>query len=383
MNKILLLPFFLFAFENFLAQEKDESKILYDLGNVAFSQKEYKKADSLFTLSLEILPHPDTYFNRAVCRNKLNDFFGYCTDLGAASGLNDKEAYNIYWKVCAKRDTIFYRKTGEKSNKASYDIAELITKYEYNSNFDYEKIDAKDSILVSCIRLNSDSIYRKCKQVNSPEFNRGMNGVLTFININSKFAKHVQDNNLYGKVYVAILIDETGKVFDSKLLFGLKDNGTKDLAESFLKMPLWKSAELNGRKIKYQMSLAISFNGGITEVAEFAPLKRSLSEVYTVVEEMPEFPGGPMAMMRFIQKTISYPRTALEKGLSGKCFVRFIVNINGSISDIQVVKGIDNCPDCDAEAIRTIQMMPLWKPGKQKGKAVPVYFNLPINFQLR
>lgn len=383
MNKILLLLCCLFAFENFVAQESDESKELYDLGNVAFSQKEYKKADSLFTLSLNILPHPDTYYNRAVCRNKLNNFAGYCTDLAAAASLNDKESRRIYWKVCAKTDTIFKKGNAELANKTNYEVAELITSYEYNSNFDYEKIDSMGNILLSRIRLNNDTIYRKCEQVKPPEYNRGMNGILTFININSKFAEHVQNNNLYGKVYVAIMIDETGKVFDSKLLFGLKDNGTKDLAESFLKMPLWKSAELNGKTIKYQMSLVISFNGGITEVAEFAPLKRSLNEVYTVVQEMPEFPGGPMEMMKFIQKTIRYPKSALEKGASGKCFLKFVVNANGSLSDIQVIKGVERCPECDAEAIRTVQMMPLWKPGKQNGKPVNVFFNLPIGFHLR
>lgn len=383
MNKILILLCSLFVFQDFVAQENDESKELYDLGNVAFSQKDYKKADSLFTLSLNILPHPDTYYNRAVCRNKLNNFSGYCTDLAAAASLNDKESRRIYWKVCAKTDTIFKKGNGELANITNYEVAELITSYEYNSNFDYEKIDSMGNILLSRIRLNNDTIYRKCEQTKSPEYNRGMNGILTFININSKFAEHVQNNNLYGKVYVAIMIDETGKVFDSKLLFGLKDNGTKDLAESFLKMPLWKPAEFNGKKIKYQLSLAVSFYGEIKEVLEFAPLKRSLSEVYTVVEEMPEFPGGPMQMMNFIRKTIRYPRTALEKGLSGKCYVRFVVNVNGSLSDIEVVNGVQKCPECDAEAIRTIQMMPLWKPGKQKGKPVPVFFNLPINFQLR
>ncbi|MDF2451497.1 MAG: TonB family protein [Bacteroidota bacterium] len=378
---IFILPLLLNNIAN--AQIADESRALYDQGNIAFSQKEYKKADSLFTLSLLILPHPDTYYNRAVCRRKLNDFAGYCTDLGASAGLNDKEARKIYWRECVKSDTIFEKNNGELANRTNFDTAQLILAYTYNSNFDYEKIDNQENILISRIKLNNDTIYRKCIQTQPPQFDRGMNGVLTFININSKFAEHVQNNNLYGKVYIALMIDETGQVFDSKLLLGLEDNSTNELAESFLKMPSWKPAQFNNQKVKYQMSLVISFNGEIKEVAEFAPLKRSLSQVFTVVEKMPEFPGGPMQMMKFIQKTIRYPRNALEKGLSGKCFLKFIVNVDGSLSDIEVIKGVEKCPECDAEAVRTVQMMPKWQPGFQNGKPVRVFFNLPINFQLR
>ncbi len=383
LKNVFALILSLILSDNVTAQVLDESKELYDQGNIAFSQKEYKKADSLFTLSLLILPHPDTYYNRAVCRRKLNDFSGYCTDLGASAGLNDKDARRIYWRECAKSDTIFKKNNAEIANRTNFDTAELFLTYTYNSNFEYEKIDNQENILISRIKLNNDTIYRKCEQVQPPQFDRGMNGILTFVNINSKFAEYVENKNLYGKVYVALMIDETGQVFDSKVLFGLKDNSTLELAESFFKMPLWKPALFNNQKIKYQISLVINFNGAIKEVSEFAPLKRSLNETFTVVEEMPEFPGGPMEMMRFIQKTIHYPRRALEKGLSGRCFLRFVVNVNGSLSNIEVVKGVEKCPECDAEAIRTVQMMPLWKPGKQKGKPVNVFFNLPINFQLK
>lgn len=118
-------------------------------------------------------------------------------------------------------------------------------------------------------------------------------------------------------------------------------------------------------------------NGTGTVIEEKAP------EIFTVVEEMPEFPGGPAEMMKYIQKNIQYPQMAKEAGLSGKCFLKFVVNGNGDISDVQVLKGVPGCQECDKEAIRVVKSMPNWKPGKQNGRAVPVFFNLPINFQLR
>ena len=106
-------------------------------------------------------------------------------------------------------------------------------------------------------------------------------------------------------------------------------------------------------------------------------------EIFTVVEEMPEFPGGAMEMMKYIQKNIQYPQMAKEAGLSGKCFLKFVVNGSGNITDVQVLKGVPGCGECDREAIRVVKSMPNWKAGKQNGRSVSVFFNLPINFQLK
>lgn len=110
---------------------------------------------------------------------------------------------------------------------------------------------------------------------------------------------------------------------------------------------------------------------------------KETNEVYTVVDEMPEFPGGSMEMMKYIQKNLQYPSTAREAGISGKCFLKFIVNPDGSIVNPTLIKSVAGCPDCDKEAIRLVNSMPKWKPAKLNGKPVPVYFNLPINFTIK
>jgi len=103
-------------------------------------------------------------------------------------------------------------------------------------------------------------------------------------------------------------------------------------------------------------------------------------QIYTVVEQQPEFPGGIEAMMKFIQKNMKYPAQARRMGTEGRVFVGFVVNSDGHITDVAPIKGIS--ADCDKEAIRVIAMMPNWKPGKQNGRAVRVKFVLPVNFKL-
>jgi hypothetical protein len=107
------------------------------------------------------------------------------------------------------------------------------------------------------------------------------------------------------------------------------------------------------------------------------------SEVFSTVEQMPEFPGGSMEMMKYVQNNIQYPQDAKEAGLSGKCFLKFVITNYGDITDIEVLKGVPGCGECDREAIRVVKSMPKWKPGRQNGKPVSVFFNLPVNFQLR
>jgi protein TonB len=88
-------------------------------------------------------------------------------------------------------------------------------------------------------------------------------------------------------------------------------------------------------------------------------------------------------MMKYIQKNIQYPAMAREAGIGGKCFLKFVVGPDGSISDVQVLKGVPGCPDCDKEAMRVVKSMPKWKAGKMNGRAVNVYFNIPINFTIK
>lgn len=104
-------------------------------------------------------------------------------------------------------------------------------------------------------------------------------------------------------------------------------------------------------------------------------------EVFTVVEEMPDFIGGPVEKTMFIQKNLQYPQSAKNAGITGTCYVKFIVTSNGMLKDFQLLRGISGCKECGDEAIRVMKSMPNWKPGKQNGKPVSVYMNQPVKFQ--
>jgi len=102
----------------------------------------------------------------------------------------------------------------------------------------------------------------------------------------------------------------------------------------------------------------------------------------TVVDEYAEFPGGKAALNKFLNDNFKYPQTAVEEGLEGKCYVRFVVDTDGNISEAKVVKKVPNCKECDAEALRVVNKMPKWVPAKKKGNKVASYFSLPIEFAL-
>ncbi len=113
------------------------------------------------------------------------------------------------------------------------------------------------------------------------------------------------------------------------------------------------------------------------------PGEPAAPEIFTIVEENAEFPGGLAEMAKFIQKNLQYPAMAREAGISGKCFLKFVVNENGDISNVEVLKGVSGCGDCDREAIRVVKSMPKWKAAKMTGRAVKCYFNLPISFKIQ
>jgi protein TonB len=105
------------------------------------------------------------------------------------------------------------------------------------------------------------------------------------------------------------------------------------------------------------------------------------AEPFVVVEEMPMFPGGEPALLAYIAEHTQYPEVAKENNIQGKVIVRFCVTSKGGVDKVSILKSVD--PELDAEAIRVVQSLPAFKPGKQGGKPVPVWYMVPINFTLK
>ena len=123
------------------------------------------------------------------------------------------------------------------------------------------------------------------------------------------------------------------------------------------------------------------------EVVIAAPVEAPVEEeeeevVFVIVESMPEFPGGQQALFKYLSENVKYPVIAQENGIQGRVICQFVVNIDGSIVDVEVVRSGGD-PSLDKEAIRVIKSMPKWKPGKQRGKPVRVKYTVPVNFKLQ
>lgn len=116
------------------------------------------------------------------------------------------------------------------------------------------------------------------------------------------------------------------------------------------------------------------------ELVELPVEIRDPEETFTIVEEMPEFPGGDAALMRYLAKSVRYPVIAEQNNIQGRVYIQFVINTNGEVTNAIVLRGVD--PSLDKEAIRVVENMPSWKPGKQRNKPVRVSFTVPINFVL-
>lgn len=116
----------------------------------------------------------------------------------------------------------------------------------------------------------------------------------------------------------------------------------------------------------------------VVKEPEPEPVKEE--QIFVAVEQQPEFPGGTAALMKWLANNVRYPQMALENGISGRVIVKFVVEKDGSVSGVTLVRGVDK--DLDREAIRVVKSMPKWQPGKNNGQAVRCYFNLPVKFTL-
>lgn len=128
--------------------------------------------------------------------------------------------------------------------------------------------------------------------------------------------------------------------------------------------------------------IALASTTSTTEHSNLADSTKLLQEKgFTLVEQMPQFPGGEKAMMDFLSRNINYPQRAMENGIQGKVVVQFVVTKNGTIGEVKVIRSID--PDLDKEAIRVCKLLPKFIPGKMNGQPVNVWYTMPITFKLQ
>lgn len=142
----------------------------------------------------------------------------------------------------------------------------------------------------------------------------------------------------------------------------------------------FQETQMASTEINSQNDVAAG-EGIFGETNDLPPDQTQEAEIFVLVEEMPQFPGGDQALLQYLADKIRYPAIARENKIEGLVVVQFVIDENGTISQAQILRGIGG--GCDEEALRVIAAMPRWKPGKQRGIPVKVRFNLPVRFQLK
>jgi len=179
---------------------------------------------------------------------------------------------------------------------------------------------------------------------------------------------------------LTIMLDDAVQNLDEMVVVGMAPNedGTTTIKAQM--------KEKNGEKSYLEGKMTSAKKDGVTVNQVDWQKKASNDEpqekvIFQVVEEMPQFPGGMGEAMKFLAKNMKYPISAQQAKIEGRVIVQFVVEKDGSVSDVKVMRGVNS--ELDAEAIRVVSMMPKWIPGKQRGKAVAVKYTMPIMFRLQ
>lgn len=204
-----------------------------------------------------------------------------------------------------------------------------------------------------------------------PEYPGGMQACMKFLGEHIRYPETALNAGIEGRVITNVVIDQYGSVVDVEVLEGVSPELDAEAVRVLRMMPKWTPGMKDGKPVRVKYTIPINFR--IPKEVNNAPM-------YKVVEEMPEYPGGMQACMRFLGEHIRYPESALKAGVEGKVLTSIVVDQYGSVVNVEVLQGVS--PELDAEAVRVLRMMPKWKPGTQNGKPIRVRFSIPINFRL-
>ncbi|GAB3915457.1 M56 family metallopeptidase [Mucilaginibacter boryungensis] len=233
---------------------------------------------------------------------------------------------------------------------------------------------AMDESSLQPVNLSGNVKYTAITQ--NASFPGGQAAFNSYVGGNIRYPAEARQKNIQGKVYCTFIVEKDGTVSNPKVIHGIGGGADEEALKVVAAMPKWAPAMQNGQAIRQQFTIPISFTlTGDKTMADEG------NEVFTAVEQMTEFPGGLPAFGNYLSKNIRYPAVARENHVQGKVFLTFVVEKDGSITDIKVLRGIGS--GADEEAVRVIKNSPKWKPAMQNGRLVRAQFTVPISFALK
>lgn len=221
-----------------------------------------------------------------------------------------------------------------------------------------------------------------------PEFPGGQAALLEFLKTNIRYPESAVKNGLEGRVSCSFVVGEDGAISEAEVIRGVSPELDEEALRVINSMPVWSPGRQRGKavNVKYTVPVTFRISGGKKKTSSRLA-QRQIKEVdksghvFTVVQHMPEFPGGQASLLKYLSTSIKYPAAALKEGIQGRVSCSFVVNSDGSLKDIEVIRGID--PLLDNEAVRVIREMPRWSPGIQNNRAVAVKYTVPVTFRLQ
>lgn len=228
-----------------------------------------------------------------------------------------------------------------------------------------------------------------------PSYPGGMAAMKEYIRKNFKYPAKIHEQEIQGRVIVQFIVEKDGTLSNMKVLRSLDPILDTEALRVLSGMPKWNPGKQKGQtvRVKYAVPVPFSFIDTKTEeikesnlsevvVVAYEPEEEVKKDepVFSVVDEMPKYPGGLSALMSYLGRNIKYPTASQQRKEEGRVIVEMIINADGRVVNPQIARSVS--PLLDAEAIRVVSSMPKWEPGKQGGKIVSVKYNLPVTFKL-
>ena len=245
--------------------------------------------------------------------------------------------------------------------------------------------------------LATDSVLMIPEEM--PSFPGGVMALMEFLQKNVKYPVEAQKKGVQGRVLVSFVVEKDGSLSDVKTAKSVDPLLDEEAVRVVKSMPKWEPGKQKGKAVRVKYNVPISFkltgtktdgqaapaagtgNAHETDILKAPLLETSEKGVFAQVEQMPHFAGGDKALMEFLAQNVRYPKEAVDSGWQGRVVVSFIVEKDGSLSEIKTVKSVK--PVLDEEAVRVVNAMPKWTPGKHNGNAVRVKYNIPVSFRLQ
>ncbi len=395
----------------------------------AFEKNDFRKAIDYYNSYLSSDPeNKDALFSRGVCYYKIQDNH-CCRDFRYSGYLGHKSALNNYKALCDSSidDNVFLEGGLIYSNSSDQAENKIDSAPEFPGGLDsmyvfiinnlgsdfFRNYDFNSRVIVK-FNVSSEGKISDPDLINTDTYKENIEGVIKEM---PKWIPAMQNGKpvscyylfpiIYGEAFQrernqsynhgiellnenklndAIACFNTAIIFnesDHEALFNrgialhnLNNDGAacKDLNLSFIINPDKKITELINKHCNGQ----ININGELFDISSNAD---AFGKIYTMVETMPEFTGGQEKLFEYLRTNIKYPAQAREENISGRVYATFVVDLDGKIRQVKIVRGIGG--GCDEETLRVVKKMPDWIPGRQNGLPVKVQYNLPLNFNLR